>query len=280
MLKQRLFHVVVVIIVVLELISIGPIQSNDVLADLLSPSLSTLSPGLLLTTSDTIAFIYPKEMFYENDYLHVVLKLNDTCRYRIEDSVYDNKTWSIYFVLSEQNANSSSSHHSGSSLIRLKQQHHRRFKHPYQQQQQMPAHLGDLIYEVAPNWHMTHIFSNETSRMLSLDLNSSRRKLYWFEFDRATRRWSLGLLRLVNPMARSSLSYHMLNIGGSSHQQFSSDGYSYLAVASDSTVFVSNNQSLIVCHLDNETCYDYFRPATTTTKNSLDGEHYQNFKSF
>lgn len=118
--------------------------------------------------------------------------------------------------------------------------------------------LEDFSYELAPNWHLTHIYSNRTARLLSLDLNAVKRKLYWFEFDRATHRWSLGLLRLFNPMARSSVTYHGLNA------PFSADGYSYLAVASDSAVFISNNQSLILCHLDNETCVDYFRPVVTS----------------
>lgn len=62
----------------------------------------TSNPGLLLTTADTIAFVYPKEMHYEHDYLNVIFKLNNknTSRYRIEDSVYDNKSLSVYFSLS------------------------------------------------------------------------------------------------------------------------------------------------------------------------------------
>lgn len=60
----------------------------------------TSNPGLLLTTADTIAFVYPKEMHYEHDYLNVIFKLNNTSRFRIEDSVYDNKSLSVYFSLS------------------------------------------------------------------------------------------------------------------------------------------------------------------------------------
>lgn len=100
---------------------------------------TTTSPGLLLTTADTIAFIYPKEMGYENDYLHAVFKLNlnstSAPSYRIEDSVYDNRTWSIYFILSAVSTSNSSTGSTlqGSSLIRIKQ-HHRRLKQPAQHQ--------------------------------------------------------------------------------------------------------------------------------------------------
>lgn len=80
-----------------------------------------LAPALLLTTADSISLIYPKEMGYAKDFLHTIYKLNNDllmnrtsgkrAQYRIEDAVYDNRTWSIYFILS----NSSS----GSQIIRL-----------------------------------------------------------------------------------------------------------------------------------------------------------------
>lgn len=118
----------------------------------LPPSTSTMTnPGLLLTTADTISFIYPKEMNYEKDYLQVVLKIVNTTttnRYRIEDSVYDNKTWSIYFILSNWDDSKSSNNSSntirgsGSSLIRLKQQH-RRLKQP-----SLAATLVKILYQL------------------------------------------------------------------------------------------------------------------------------------
>lgn len=161
-------------------------------------------------------------------------------------------------------------------------------------------------YELAPNWYLTRIYSNRTARLLSLDLYSDRykRKLYWFEFNRATRRWSLGEMRLPNHVYATSnqnnnnqnnhninyqnsnniasksssiyhVTYHALNTPNLSdrhqpnqQQQFANDGYTYLAVASESVVFVSNNQSLILCHLENETCSDYFRPVTNSIQSS------------
>lgn len=84
-----------------------------------------LAPALLLTTADSISLIYPKEMGYAKDFLHTIYKLKqsdaenktDTMshkkhRLRIEDAVYDNRTWSIYFILSNASA-------AGSQIIRL-----------------------------------------------------------------------------------------------------------------------------------------------------------------
>lgn len=82
-----------------------------------------LAPALLLTTADSISLIYPKEMGYAKDFLHTIYKLeqsdarNETTnqkkhRLRIEDAVYDNRTWSIYFILSNASA-------AGSQIIRL-----------------------------------------------------------------------------------------------------------------------------------------------------------------
>lgn len=69
--------------------------------------------ALLLTTLDSISLVYPKEMNYENDFLHIIFKLNNSSNnYRIEDAVYDNKSWSIYFILSNSSG--------GSELVRLK----------------------------------------------------------------------------------------------------------------------------------------------------------------
>lgn len=156
-------------------------------------------------------------------------------------------------------------------------------------------------YELAPNWYLTRIYSNRTARLLSLDMYSDtyKRKLYWFEFDRATRRWSLGEMRFPTNLNSNHASgnsnnngqltskslaplyhvtYHALNAPITTNsfdrqqqqQEFANDGYTYLAVASESAVFISNNQSLILCHLDNETCSDYFRPAASSFQ-SQDG---------
>jgi hypothetical protein len=101
-----------------------------------------LAPALLLTTSESISLIYPKEMGYAKDFLHTIYKLNnninkntnsnDTSKtarvagqndeqqqqkkqpeyfYRIEDAVYDNRTWSVYFIVSNSSG--------GSEIIRI-----------------------------------------------------------------------------------------------------------------------------------------------------------------
>lgn len=129
-------------------LSLGSIQTEQKLSNSTSNSsnggsipLATSNPGLLLTTADTIAFVYPKEMNYEHDYLNVIFKLNDTSRHRIEDSVYDNKSLSVYFILStlalpstnnETTTNSNGNSLGGSHLIRLKQ--HRRRQPNFSQQ--------------------------------------------------------------------------------------------------------------------------------------------------
>jgi len=81
-----------------------------------------LAPALLLTATDSISLIYPKEMGYAKDFLHTIYKLDNRVannetnqqsrrnlkpRLRIEDAVYDNRTWSIYFILSNSSAASS-----------------------------------------------------------------------------------------------------------------------------------------------------------------------------
>lgn len=128
-------------------LNLGSIQTEQKLSNSTSSnsssggiSLATSNPGLLLTTADTIAFVYPKEMNYEHDYLNVIFKLNDTSRYRIEDSVYDNKSLSVYFILSalalpstNETTKSSNGNTGGSHLIRLKQHRRRQPTHFAQQ---------------------------------------------------------------------------------------------------------------------------------------------------
>ena len=85
----------------------------------------TLAPALLLTTADSISLVYPKEMGYAKDFLHTIYKINNNNRrlnepggpgggnhsYRIEDAVYDNRTWSIYVIVSNSSG--------GSEIVRL-----------------------------------------------------------------------------------------------------------------------------------------------------------------
>ena len=67
-----------------------------------SPKSSMLisKSALLLTSSNSISFLYSKEMGYEKDFVQTVFKINETVsKSRIEDAVYDNITCSIYFSI-------------------------------------------------------------------------------------------------------------------------------------------------------------------------------------
>lgn len=75
-----------------------------------------LAPALMLTTFDSISLIYPKELGYAKDFLHTIYKIDDgnssksnnkrRSILRIEDAVYDNRTWSIYFIVSNSSGGS------------------------------------------------------------------------------------------------------------------------------------------------------------------------------
>ena len=73
-----------------------------------------LAPALMLTTFDSISLIYPKELGYAKDFLHTIYKIdtdNNSSKMksnilRIEDAVYDNRTWSIYFIVSNSSGGS------------------------------------------------------------------------------------------------------------------------------------------------------------------------------
>jgi hypothetical protein len=243
-----------------------------------------MAPALMLTTSDTISLIYPKEMGYEKDFLHVIYKLNspqsqsdhssasmhnETLSYlRIEDSVYDNQTWSIYCLISNSSG--------GSELIRL--QHlvpvTRRDMIRYPNRKQQPTQtlvnnqnqsLGTGHYQLASNWSRTLVYKNSTAKILSLDINVKKRRIYWFEFNLVDQKWSLAIKKLS--------SQHQPLYYTFGFYFFSEDGYSFITVAHDTsetdsynnklkndiTFFVSNNQTLNICYLVNLTCEDYFR---------------------
>lgn len=225
-----------------------------------------LAPGLMLTTSDSISLIYPKELGYEKDFLHVIYKLNtnndsNDSMLRIEDSVYDNQTWSIYCIISNSSG--------GTELIRL--QHLVPFNRKKSLQNrkhldlttQATAIRNQFSYQIAANWSRSLIYKNTTTKLLNMDINVKKRKLYWFEFDTLTKKWSLVIKRLNN--LSESVQYFTFD-----EYAFSNDGYSYISIAhdyekrkqthkNDIVLFVSNNQTLNICFLTNMTCEDYFR---------------------
>ena len=214
--------------------------------------------ALLVTNPDTISLIYPKEMGYENDYLHIIFKLNCSANsYRIEDSVFDNKTWSIYFILSNLTG--------GSDLVRL-----RRINKPsiLNTASSTTSNMlsNEYSFQIASNWVFNLVNQNNTAKMLSLDINIHRRKLYWFEFNKYNQIYSIAIMRLSNTIqSGKKLHYVMLERPSI---KFSQDGYSYIAVVKDNdiyntnndiTIFISNNETLVICYLVNMTCIDYLR---------------------
>lgn len=112
--------------------------------------------------------------------------------------------------------------------------------------------------------------------------------MYWFEFNFVHKKWSVGVQRL----ARLNLKRNR-NISGvpakyftfeeySARNMFANDGYTFISVAKDNTpnsltdsnnvtVFITNNQTLNICFLDNLTCADYFR-APQLKQQSITGE--------
>jgi hypothetical protein len=240
-----------------------------------SSSTTEQNTALLVTNSDTISLMYPKEMGYENDYLHTIFKLNCSTSssltmsnlYRVEDSVFDNKTWSIYFILSNLTG--------GSEIIRLK-----RISKPSNTSASTTSTVNptdkDYSYQIASNWLLSIVHKNTTAKILSLDLNVSKRKLYWFEFNKFNHVYSIGIMRLNGhnqnqaATAGSALTPQKINrvLLNINNLQFSQDGYSYIAVVRDNdvfnlnndiTLFISNNETLILCYLINMTCIDYLR---------------------
>ena len=249
-----------------------------------------LAPALILTTADTISLVYPKEMGYEKDFLHIIFKLTSPSVdnvYRIEDAVYDTKTFSIYFILS----NSSSS---GSELVRLKREN---VKIPQTTQANTFQRFVDetnennYAYELATSWSFSQVYKNETSKLLSLDLNVDKRKLYWFEYNVSEKKWLLVIYKLVT----NRIVFKKFN-----DYNFNGDGYSFITVARDIFVqkfnvknktkeyfndivfFVSNNQTLNICFSINMTCNDFFQAtmpselddpkSTATTQKSFTSE--------
>jgi hypothetical protein len=301
-----------------------------------------LAPALMLTTSDKISFVYPKEMGYEKDFMHTIYRVNNQKQqlqvdlsstnqkenqnsfsneskwlvaeepsmtspiYKIDDAVYDNQTWSIYLIVSSSS--------SGSELIRLKRNQPSQLARYWSTQsprnKSAEASAGYLhainisgeqqqqhySYELASNWSHRLIYKNSSIKILSLDINVKKRKLYWFEFNMESKRWSFVVYKLQKPKPKPKLHVAGLTdmqqaiyftFGYSRKPYFSRDGYSFIAVARDSLIyadtgdeykpkvakhdiilFVSNNQTLNICFMINMTCRDYFRSPKIVERSS------------
>jgi hypothetical protein len=227
----------------------------------ISTSKLLLAPALLLTTSDSISLIYPKEMGYEKDYLHIIFRLfnkdSSMNAFKIEDAVYDNRTWSIYFIIS----NSSGS----SELFRLKRHSNAHNFNSFK--------ADEFSYEIASNWTVSNkVIKNPLGKTKLLSMDLIKRNLYMLEFDLNTKKHSVLLFKLNNfKLVKFTFDNYMNNY-------FNNDGYTFITVARDhfiasnssydTVLFISNNQTLNICFLINMTCQDYFRTPilrTTTT---------------
>ena len=86
----------------------------------------------------------------------------------------------------------------------------------------------------------TIVYSNSSAKLLSLDINTKKRKLYWFEFNTFVQYWSVGVKRL----GRLNLANHKQHVSQahvkyftfedySARKIFANDGYTFIAVAKD-----------------------------------------------
>jgi hypothetical protein len=240
------------------LVNMGP---NSGLSSNSQPIEDSSLSSIMLATPDSLTFIYPSEMGYEKDYLHIIFKLvNAKLDYRIEEAVFDNKTWSVYLIVSNASG--------GSDLLRLK----RSFG-------PSSTHSVDLDYgyEIdSVNWSLQLVHRFERSKLLSMDISVAKRRLYLFEFNKTSKKYSIVLVKLTGGHHR--LFY--FTFAYTSNHFFKNDGYLYVTVARDNfslngngnglvnasglvtadiTLFISNNQTLNICFLINMTCNDYFR---------------------
>lgn len=87
------------------------------------------------------------------------------------------------------------------------------------------------------------IYTNSSVKILSLDINVKKRKLYWFEFNKLEHKWSVGTRMLTRlnrnkkyqPHSRSK--YMQTNYftfeAYSAMNMFANDGYNFISVVQD-----------------------------------------------
>jgi hypothetical protein len=248
-----------------------------------------LSNALLLTTSETIMFIYPREMGYEKDFFQIVFKLKNNTKlkqFRIEDAIFDNRTWCIYFLITNLNG--------GSQLIKLRRVFTIDSTTTSSSQNDETINFE---YQIAETWLIAVLLTDTNAKMLSLDINIKMRRLYWLEFNNLNKTWSIVCIKIHRFDYRQKFNYKIKYFSLNSHKsgedanstdksdflKFSTDGYIYIAVVAHKRplsnnniiTFISNNETLYICYLNNITCHNYFessasiKPSTSNNKNSL-----------
>ena len=93
---------------------------------------------------------------------------------------------------------------------------------------------------MASNWLRTVVYKNATAKLLSLDLNVKKKKLYWFEFNLSNKRWSIGVKQL-NRLQHMPPAYYTFD-AYSALNMFANDGYTFIAVALDNSTTVTQTR--------------------------------------
>ncbi|CAF1002576.1 unnamed protein product [Brachionus calyciflorus] len=115
---------------------------------------------LLLSTIDSISFIYPKEMNHRFDLIETILQITDLSKGSIFMSVFDKTTWTIYFILQGP----------VSTIFRLnKRQNVNLPKKP----------KVKCSFKIASNWTCESIYEANDLILSSLSFDTFKRKLYW-----------------------------------------------------------------------------------------------------
>lgn len=229
----------------------------------------TLAPALLVTTSDAIALVYPKEMGYIRDYTHVVYQINNPkpnsdstnhtgkaskgparATYRIEDAVYDNTTWSIYFAVTnssggtevirlKKNRPPHSRHHSTGSGSAFWSKEASQFQHSNNNRSRINPKttvFAEHPYEMSYNWTRTVVYRNSSVNILSMDINAKSKRVFWFEFNKSNKKWSLVSYYRAKKPGSNVVKFKLrhFTFDHYAHRSlFANDGYTFIAVVRD-----------------------------------------------
>ena len=230
-----------------------------------------IANALLHTTFDTVSLIYPKEMGYKSDLKQKIFKIKNDFfwkKYRIEDAVYDDQTYSIYVLISNS--------FFGAEIIRLTDLKNLNKKLLFEgKQADISKKTTYFEYElkIAANWSKTLVFKNYFDKIISLDINVKKQKLYWIELN-SNFKWSFVIKRLNNLSLKPEY-FSFRNL------KFSMDIYSFVIAhdndyfmkskqnnkKNDILFFVSNFNRLDICFLENKTCRDYFKSSNNKLEN-------------
>lgn len=208
---------------------------------------------LLYSSATSIYFVYPKELGYKNDYLKQIYEIcyfYDKCKYTIGDSVFDNKTSSIYFSVSNTLING------GTYLIRLRDVNSLDDYYKFKILSNQPDNF-EFKFRHADFWSKTVIYHNSKSTITSLDIDVKKRKLYWLE--KTISNWSFASKNLND--LNEPPKYYTFN-----SKEFSMEIYSSISVAHDNgndiAVFVSNRKTFGICYSVSMKCINYFKSSS------------------